>query len=173
MAPQTVPKPPTSGKARREGAAVIAMMTPRPRPGHVPGGGSRGDEMGARTKSERAHVVVERHVGQFLPLHIGESDQVERDVDAARLIDDRGEVGLDALWIGRIYLRRAGLPAGSDDLARDRVERVECAPRQEDPSSLPRENPSHGAAYMAPAAIEDRGLVLEQHCASLPSLFGC
>jgi len=85
------------------------------------------------------------------------------------LIDDRGEMALDALWIGRIYLRRAGVPAGSDDLPGDRVEWVKCAPRQEDSSALPRENPSHSAAYVATAAVEDRGLVLKQHCPSLPS----
>jgi hypothetical protein len=75
------------------------------------------------------------------PLHVGDADHVERDVDPARSVDDRGEMGLDTSLIGRVQPRRVSLPAGSGDLARDHAKGGEWAAGQEDLRTLPREGP--------------------------------
>ena len=159
------PMPPTSGAPSRAGSGVCIRITPdrfstMRRPAAL-----------AVRKCARAYVAIgkqEAFRGEFgerysLNAFLRNADGVEGDIDASGLPDHGAEVFLDRLLVQRIDLGALGAAAGSDDVARDGVDRGKVAPGQEDRRPFAGKGAGDRAADGASGSVDDGGFVLKQH----------
>jgi hypothetical protein len=69
---------------------------------HESGGGARSNEVGLQAGYSRTKKVIDGHVQEPGALDVPAADEIERHVDASRLLDDQTEVRLDSLLVERV-----------------------------------------------------------------------
>ena len=106
------------------------MITPDLVRDHPPRGEARGQEVRRRVGRDRPRELLDVQLDQrdADDLRVRDADRVERDVDAARLLDHRLQVLVDRLLVERVDRRRLGRAARRDDVPRDRLDRRPQAP---------------------------------------------
>jgi hypothetical protein len=96
---------------------------------------------------DRGEEVLERHLDQRCALHVVETDGVEADIDASRLLRHLVDVSLDGLRVVRVELRRLRGTARGGDLLGDPIELRQGATGEKDLRSLAgeraRDRPAH------------------------------
>ncbi len=96
------------------------------------------------------------------PLYVPARDEVEGDVDAARLGGHSPGVLVDGLLVEGVEFGHLGRPASGSDVLGDRLERLAGASGEEDPGALAGEGPGNAAADPSGGAVYDGVLVLKQ-----------
>ena len=96
-------------------------------------------------------------------LRIGDADRVERDVDAARLVDHGLQMLVHRLLVERVDLRRLGGSAGGLDVLGDDFDWCQVAPGEKELGALGREGACDRTADRASRSVDHRNLVLQHH----------
>src|SRR5262245_18267189 len=130
---------------------------------HVAARGPGGDERRADGGDDGPLVDGQGHLDQWRALDIAHRDQVERDVEAARVGDDSFGVRVDRILVEGVDLGGGDAPAAGPDLVRQPIQRRLRPPREVDGGPLAREAASDRAPDRAGGAVDDGVLVLEQH----------
>ena len=121
--------------ARARGKRGDGHDHPRPVRDHPPCGQARGQEVRRRVGRDRQRELLGVQLGQRArpgSSRIRDADRVERDVDAARLLDHRLQMPVHRLLVERVDLGRLGGAAGGDDVLGDRFDRCPEAPGEKD-----------------------------------------
>jgi hypothetical protein len=135
----------------------------------VPGGGGRGDEVGAGVEGDRAGEGVAGQLRQGYAVGRGaRADGVERDVNTSRSLDHGVEVLLHGFLVKSVNLCCLSDAASSNNFLGDSLHLRHVTSCQEKPCPLACESPGDGAANRAPSSIDHGGFVFKQHL-SLPS----
>ena len=115
----------------REWSAVTVMITPDLFADHPPGRQARGQEVRRRVGRDRQGELLDVQLDQrhAQDLRVRDADRVERDVDAARLVDHGLQMLVHGLLVERVDLRRLGGSAGGNDVLRDRFDRCPAGAR--------------------------------------------
>ena len=100
---------------------------------------------------QREFLDVELDERNADDLSIREADGVERDVDAAGLVDHRAQMLVDRPFVERVDLRCVGGTARGDDFPGNRFDRRAEPPGEKQPGSLAR-NARATAPPIAPPA---------------------
>src|SRR4029453_14522531 len=107
---------------------------------------------------ELLHAQLDKRRTNF---RIGDADRVERDVDAACLVDHGLEVPADASFVEGVDFRCLGGSSGGDDVFGHSLHGRLLAPGEKEPGSLARECACDSAADCASGSVDHRNLVLE------------
>ena len=129
-------------------------------PDHVARRSRRGQEHRPHGGDDRALEVLEPHVDERRALDVAVRDQVERDVDAAGVCNDRVGVLVHRLLVQGIELRRLGHPSGRTDVLGDLLEALHRAAGEVDPCALARKCTRDRAADRPAPSVDDRVLAL-------------
>jgi hypothetical protein len=116
------------------------MITPRSVGNHPPGRQARGHKVRPGVGDDRRGAPLEVQLDQRHPqnLPVRDPDRIERDVDAARLVDHRLQVLVHGLLVERVDPDRLGGSAGGNDLLGERVDRCPQAPGEKQRGPLAR-----------------------------------
>jgi hypothetical protein len=115
-------------------------------------------------------VVLDGHLREGRALHVRDADGIEGDVDASGCRRHRVGVPIDGLLVQPVDLRRLGPAATGANLPSHFLELGQSASGKEDPRSFAREGKGNRAADRAPASVDHRILVPQQHWILLVSI---
>jgi hypothetical protein len=94
---------------------------------------------------------------------VWDSDRVERDIDAARLVDHGLEMLVHGLLVESVDLGRFGGSAGGNDVLGYRFDGRLVAPGEKELRLLGRKGACDSTADRASGSVEHRNLVLQHH----------
>jgi hypothetical protein len=98
-------------------------------------------------------VVLEGQLRERRPLHVQNSDGIERDVDTARLCRHGIKVLVDGLFVKGVNMRCFGDSSCGGNLLRDCVELGKSAAREKDPRAFASKDTRHRAADRSASSI--------------------
>ena len=141
------------------------MITPDLFGNHPPGSQARGQKVRPGVGCDRQGELLDIQLDQrhTQNLRIGDPDGVERDIDAARLIDHGLQMRVHSLLVESVDLRRLGGSAGGNDVLRDRFDRCPEAPGEKERAPLARKGARDSTADCPAGSVDHRDLVLQQH----------
>src|SRR5215472_1323927 len=141
---------------------------------HVPCGQTCGQEVRRSVGQDRQGEAFNWKVSEQYPLllFLGNSDCVERDIDAARLTDHGLQMPVHSLLVESVDLRRLGGSAGGNDVLSDRFDGRKGASGEKDLGSLRSKGACDSTSYRTSSSVDYRNLVLQYHLWFL-SVPGC
>jgi hypothetical protein len=138
-------------------------------PDHLPGGGAGGEKGRPHRRRHRLVEILPAHLGERRALHVLDVDEIERDVQTARLGDDPVGEGIHGSLVQGIHDGSFGRSAGRADRFGHCLQRRRGPPGQEHPGTRAGEGSGHHAPDGAGSAVDDRVPVLQQHVLLLSS----
>ena len=101
--------------------------------------------------------------GHTQNLRIWAPDRVERDIDAARLVDHRLQMLVHSLLVENVHFRRLGGSASGNDVLSNHFDRRQVVPGEKHLGPVGRKGACDSTADGASGSVDHRNLVLQHH----------